>query len=119
MPTQAGSLPAGMAGALTDFCGRRPDIETAYVCMARLETPAMPDQVVLVVGIKLRGPRAEPDGAADILLGLRRDLGAHRPHLGEVRLALLADRALGAWSAHGVRVFPSDLETEGGAETQI
>ena len=107
LPTDPESLPPGIADAVGKLCRESAGVAAAFLCRVLVEAEGCDPITRLELGVKLSLPILAPTDidhsvAGRISAGLARDAA----FAGQVRLALLADRAVHAWASHGVRVFP-------------
>ena len=108
LPTAPEALPPGVEAAARSLCEESASgVDAAYLCLVSVEATGCDPTTQLELGVKLRRPQAPTDIdhslARPISTGLSRDARFAR----QVRLAILAERAVDAWASHGVQVFPA------------
>ena len=106
LATTPDDLPSGYADALEAFCRDTGSVARGYVCAVEVTREAGPERQ-LRFSVKLSQTVAEPADAHDVLLSLLSKLGeSHLPLMTELGIGVLADRAVDAWEAKAVRVYP-------------
>ncbi|MBV8256194.1 MAG: hypothetical protein JO073_00100 [Actinobacteria bacterium] len=103
LPTETDSVDPAAAAAIREFCEASPEVEVAYVC-SQEHTGA---DVPLRLAFKLVAPVSEPADSRATQRDLVHRLGRTQPELLHRfgGLVVIADRAVPAWNAYGIRVF--------------
>jgi hypothetical protein len=108
LDTAPNDVPTDYAVALGRFCSVTPGVERGYICAVRIEREGVDPEDVLKFSMKLETPVSEPEDSREAALSVLKALSRSEPQLlrelGGV--GVLADRAVPAWEARAVRVWP-------------
>ncbi len=107
LTTSAEDVPAQYVAALARFCAGAVDVERGYVCAVTIERGDGESMRRLKFCVKLVAPVSEPHDSRDTAATLFARLAQSQPDLTRrLGFGVMADRAVAAWEANALRVYP-------------
>lgn len=100
-------MPAEYVDALARFCADAVGVERGYICAVGVDRDGAESERRLTFCVKLDAPVSEPQDSREAALGLLTRLSQSEPDLvRELGFGVMADRAVAAWEAKAIRVYP-------------
>jgi hypothetical protein len=107
LPTARADVPAELANALAQLCADVGEVERGYVCAVMVEESGRETARELQFCVKVRAAVTEADDAQATLFKLFDRLPDLPVVLNEVGFGVLADRAVSAWEAKALLIYPT------------
>jgi hypothetical protein len=107
LTTSVEDVPAEYVAALARFCADAVDVECGYVGAVSIERDDGESMRRLRFCVKLVTPVSEPHDSREAATALLARLSQSQPGLvRELGFGVMADRAVAAWDANALRVYP-------------